>query len=749
MLKEGVILGERYEIISRIGSGGMADVYKAKDHKLNRMVAVKVLKPEFREDKTFIRKFRTEAQAAAGLSHPNIVNVYDVGEDRGVYYIVMELVEGITLKDYIDRKGKLSVKEATSIAIQVSLGLEAAHNRNIVHRDVKPQNIIISTDGKVKLSDFGIAKATSSNTISSNVMGSVHYSSPEQVRGGYSDYKSDIYSLGITMYEMVTGRVPFDGDTTVAIAIKHLQEEIESPSKYTPNLPFALEQIILKCTQKSPDRRYNNMAELIDDLKHSLMEPQGNFVKVTPLSSHAETVMVSAEELSQIRSGAAAKANAQTAEEPARKRYSKIEDEEEDEDYSYEDEEEDDRDSYDEDDDDSYYDDEDDDDKAGNKLEKIITIGGFAIAAIIICMLIYFIAQAAGIVGGKGPTAASSGSASSSSSTEVVSSSSKEEEKVTVPDLSNKTEADAVALANSLNLGVRNGGTEASDVIEAGKICRQDLTPGSKVDKNSTITYYVSSGKAEETVTIPTGIVGADKDTAKAALTQLGLVVFDTEEFSDEEAGKVISVDPTEGSEVAKGSTVTLVVSKGSQDAEEIAIRDVVGLDEETAKSILSDFNIIVKTGTSSKVAEGEVMDVDPAVGTKVKKGSDVTIYVNSPSAQPTTPDENTPTPTPAEPGANTATDVTWSCSQTLSAPDQYQGGIAKIELIQDDGNGNETSITVMDGQAITSWPYSVNTNWSASSSASSTGRIVFYEMDSSGSYQAIAQYPSVPLSEG
>ena len=715
MLKEGVILGERYEIISRIGSGGMADVYKAKDHKLNRMVAVKVLKPEFREDKTFIRKFRTEAQAAAGLSHPNIVNVYDVGEDRGVYYIVMELVEGITLKDYIDRKGKLSVKEATSIAIQVSLGLEAAHNRNIVHRDVKPQNIIISTDGKVKLSDFGIAKATSSNTISSNVMGSVHYSSPEQVRGGYSDYKSDIYSLGITMYEMVTGRVPFDGDTTVAIAIKHLQEEIESPSKYTPNLPFALEQIILKCTQKSPDRRYNNMAELIDDLKHSLMEPQGNFVKVTPLSSHAETVMVSAEELSQIRSGAAAKANAQNTEETSRKRYNKIED-------------------------------EDDDEKAGNKLEKIITIGGFAIAAIIICMLIYFIAQAAGIVGGKGPTADAS-SASSASSTSVTSSESKDE-KVTVPDLTNKTEADAVDLANSLNLGVVNGGTEASDVIEAGKICRQDLKPGTKVDKNATITYYVSSGK--ETVTIPTGIVGTQKDAASAALTQLGLQVSTTEDFSDTVAeGLVISVDPSEGSQVAPESTVTLVISKGSKDAEEIAIRDVIGLDEETAKSILSDFNIIVKTGTSSKVAEGEVMEVDPAIGTKVKKGSDVTIYVNSPSAQPTTPDENTPTPTPAEPGANTATDVTWSCSQTLSAPDQYQGGIAKIELIQDDGNGNETSITIMDGQAITSWPYSVNTNWSASSSASSTGRIVFYEMDSSGSYQAIAQYPSVPLSEG
>ena len=195
MIKEGIIIAERYEIISRIGSGGMADVYKAKDHKLNRLVAVKVLKPEFREDTTFIGKFRKEAQAAAGLSHPNIVNVFDVGEEDGISYIVMELVEGITLKDYITKKGKLSVKEATSIAIQVSLGLEAAHNSSIVHRDVKPQNIIISTDGKVKLSDFGIARAASSNTISSNVMVSVHYSSPEQVRGGYSDKKSDIYSL--------------------------------------------------------------------------------------------------------------------------------------------------------------------------------------------------------------------------------------------------------------------------------------------------------------------------------------------------------------------------------------------------------------------------------------------------------------------------------------------------------------------------------------------------------------------------
>ena len=207
----------------------MSLVYKGRYQKLNRYVAVKVLKSEYREDKNFVRKFREEAQAAACLAHPNIVNVYDVGEEQGIHYIVMELVEGITLKNYIERKGKLTIKEATSIGIQVSMGLEVAHNNEIVHRDIKPQNIMISKDGKVKVMDFGIAKAATSETIASNAMGSVHYTSPEQARGGYSDAKSDIYSLGIVMFEMVTGRVPFDGETTVAVAVKHLQEEKPSP----------------------------------------------------------------------------------------------------------------------------------------------------------------------------------------------------------------------------------------------------------------------------------------------------------------------------------------------------------------------------------------------------------------------------------------------------------------------------------------------------------------------------------------
>ena len=256
MIKIGMIIGDRYEILEKIGTGGMSDVYKAKCHKLNRYVAIKVLKQEFSENTNFVSKFRVEAQAAAGLMHPNIVNVYDVGEEDGIYYIVMELVEGITLKNYIEKKARLSVKEALSIAIQVSMGIEAAHNNHIIHRDIKPQNIMISKEGKVKIADFGIAKAATSNTITSNVMGSVHYTSPEQARGGFSDERSDIYSLGCTMFEMLTGRVPFDGETTVAIAIKHIQEDMPSPREYVSEIPVCVEQIIFKCTQKSPDRRY-------------------------------------------------------------------------------------------------------------------------------------------------------------------------------------------------------------------------------------------------------------------------------------------------------------------------------------------------------------------------------------------------------------------------------------------------------------------------------------------------------------
>lgn len=303
-VREGMMLSGRYEILSKIGTGGMSDVYKAIDHTLNRFVALKVLKNEFAENSSFVTKFRAEAQAAAGLIHPNIVNVYDVGNEEGLYFIVMELVEGITLKHYIEKKLRLSVKESISIAIQVSMGLECAHRANIIHRDVKPQNIMISKEGKVKVTDFGIARAATSDTITSNVMGSVHYTSPEQARGGYSDEKSDIYSLGIVLFEMLTGRVPFDGDTTVSIAIQHIQDTVPSPRNFVNDIPKSVEQIIFKCCEKSPDRRYSSMTELIADLKQSLLTPDDDFVKLIPSGGFAggATQVVTEDDMKTIKS---------------------------------------------------------------------------------------------------------------------------------------------------------------------------------------------------------------------------------------------------------------------------------------------------------------------------------------------------------------------------------------------------------------------------------------------------------------
>lgn len=292
MIKLGMVIGDRYEMLEKIGTGGMSDVYKAKDQKLNRFVAVKILKQEFSENRNFVSKFRVEAQAAAGLMHPNIVNVYDVGEEDNIHYIVMELVEGITLKKYIEKKVRLTTKEAISIAIQVAMGIEAAHNNHIIHRDIKPQNIIISKEGKVKVTDFGIAKAASSNTITSNVMGSVHYTSPEQARGGFSDEKSDIYSMGITLFEMITGRVPFNGDTTVSVAIKHIQDPMPTPREFVPEIPVSVENIIMKCTQKNPDRRYQNMGDMIRDLKHSLINPDDAIAQVDTADEAGQTRVV-------------------------------------------------------------------------------------------------------------------------------------------------------------------------------------------------------------------------------------------------------------------------------------------------------------------------------------------------------------------------------------------------------------------------------------------------------------------------
>ena len=288
----GTLIGDRYEIIEKIGTGGMADVFRARDHRLNRFVAVKILKNEYSEDTKFVAKFRQEAQAIACLSHPNVVGVYDVGEEDEMHYIVMEFVDGITLKKYIEKKGKLSVRESVGIALQIANGLEAAHSNHIIHRDIKPQNILISRDGTAKVSDFGIAKAASSNTITASTMGSVHYISPEQARGGFSDEKSDIYSLGVTLYEMLSGTLPFTGESAVAVALAHIQEDATPLAAIDATIPRGLSNIVAKCMQKKTELRYPSAADLIADMKMFLQDPAGEYGIIRPLYENSDTIFI-------------------------------------------------------------------------------------------------------------------------------------------------------------------------------------------------------------------------------------------------------------------------------------------------------------------------------------------------------------------------------------------------------------------------------------------------------------------------
>lgn len=287
------LISNRYEILSLVGSGGMADVYKAKDVRLNRYVAIKILREEYNQDKEFLERFDNEAKSIASLSHSNIVNIFDFGIDDGLRYIVMELVDGITLKDYIKEKGKLTIKETIGIAILIAQGLEVAHAAGIIHRDIKPQNIIISEDGRVKITDFGIAKSANTNTIvAGNNYGSVHYMSPEVVRGGFIDVRSDIYSLGVTIFEMLTGKLPFNGENDVSVAMNHIEKDMAPLHTIDRNVPKAISMVIFKCMQKKPESRYKNVSELLIDLRQAIKDPYGDFVVINKIEDDSLTKKV-------------------------------------------------------------------------------------------------------------------------------------------------------------------------------------------------------------------------------------------------------------------------------------------------------------------------------------------------------------------------------------------------------------------------------------------------------------------------
>ena len=550
---EGKILGNRYEIIEKVGNGGMATVYKATDLVLKRYVAVKILRDEFTTDDEFIKRFETEAQSAARLVHANIVSIFDVGVDNGIYYIVMELIQGKTLKEIIvEEGGPLPWKWSVNVAIQIASALEMAHKNNIIHRDIKPHNIIITEDGVAKVTDFGIAKAVSNSTITAfgTTIGSVHYFSPEHARGGYTDAKSDIYSLGVVMYEMVTGKVPFDADTPVSVALKHMQEDPVPPIELNPHLPEAVNKIILKALKKDPMLRYQTATELLQDLKMALKNPSGDFVDDADFDPTAKTQRISTQDVEKMQKD-------------SRK-------------------------------------------KEDNKFVKFIknhkVLSSFIGLILLFCiafggtMLVLNVTnpkeiEMPNIVGlskeeaqqriegaklkfevaseeynkdveenhviSQDPTYVEGyNKVKEGSTVKVVVS--KGTEKTKVPKVAGMSKDDAISAIENAKLKAEIV-EETSKKVQEGYVISQETDANTEVNAGETVKIHVSTGT--EKATVP-GVVGKSQDEAKKALQDLGFVVTVTNaEDSSKENGVVLKQSLDEGKTVEKGSTIAITVN--------------------------------------------------------------------------------------------------------------------------------------------------------------------------------------------
>ena len=578
-MEKGSIINNRYEILSRIGTGGMSDVYKAADHKLNRNVAIKVLKKEYSSDKNFVSKFRVEAQSAASLIHPNIVNVYDVGEDNGVYYIVMELIEGITLKSYIEKKGRLSVKEAISIAIQIANGIECAHNNQIIHRDIKPQNIMISREGKVKVTDFGIAKATSSNTVNGNAMGSVHYISPEQANdSSYVDERSDIYSLGITIFEMLTGKVPFNGESAVAIAIMHIKNNVPSLRNYLEDIPISIEKIVLKCTQNSKELRYPKISLLIADLKKALTNPDEDFVQINSSDVTDATIMITAGDI-------------------GRRDSLKTDGKNESQDNNI-------------------------DEANSPKMDKVIGIGG-VVVGIVALVIVSVILTMVLTDNGLGLPSSLHNAVEETTDPRMT----------LVPNVIGMSCDEAQQTLNDNSLGYRyNSVYVFSDLYPKDYVVAQSENPGDSIKKNSTIELTVSKGA--EKIQVPSDLAGKDLDEATSMLEQLGLKWNITYEYSGKNIGTVISCEPKENASVNKNDMISLTVSRGQKDTGVLVstVPNVVNKKLAKAQESITAADLKVKSVRyeySDDVQKGYVIRQSVKPGTSAPRGSSVSIVVS------------------------------------------------------------------------------------------------------------------------
>ena len=591
MLKVGQYLQNRYEILSLIGTGGMSEVYQAKCHVLNRLVAIKLLKEEYSTDANFVSRFKMEAQSAAGLSHPNIVSIYDVVDEDSLHYIVMELIEGVTLKNYIRNKGRLENREAIGIAIQVAQGIAAAHDQHIVHRDIKPQNMIINKDGKVKVADFGIARAVSCQTVNGNAVGSVHYISPEQAKGEYSDARSDIYSLGITMFEMVTGKTPFEGDTPVQIALAHLQQPMPHAESLNPEVSTALSRIISRCTQKMPENRYQDCYDLISELRRALVDPEDEQLNRQAESDDAPTQVRGADNdgptiiLDRIADSAESvkRKNAKPAEEkenagtpektgkpaavhgkPKNGASRGISHEANHHKH-----------------------------KETASLDKMLNAIGIAAAMIIVIIIIVIGVKLSGLFNDSFSDSGKSTEISAGSGTEEAASESESESGSEAESVAEESSSGEIIRLDSLNLvgmTLENAKQVLSDKNLEVKIEEENNTD---VEKGKIIRYSPAEAEAGDTVTLTSSlgpekvmvpvpnITGMSVENAKVVLETIGLSLgMETRTKDDAAAGTILSQSAEPQSEIAKGSSIDYVVSEGRDTHFVAAVNDTLSLQD-------------------------------------------------------------------------------------------------------------------------------------------------------------------------
>ncbi len=588
----GRLLDNRYEILEVIGTGGMAVVYKARCHRLNRLVAIKILKDDFLEDEEFRRRFHSESQAVAMLSHPNIVSIYDVSTSISADYIVMELIDGITLKQYMEKKGVLNWKETLHFAIQIAKALEHAHSRGIVHRDIKPHNVMVLKNGSVKVTDFGIARMMSKgNTLTKEALGSVHYISPEQAKGGRVDNRSDIYSLGVVMYEMMSGRPPYDGESPVAVAIQHINGGAAMPSTLNPNIPGGLEQIIMKAMAHEPADRYTTATLMLRDLDEFRKSPAMLFDYNTPpldevtklpkppLVLETPSRPSTAERVASAKSGEHRPPNPQRRRPPSNPdRGSKQP-------------------------------------PRQRKREEEESRSNVATIAIIACSVVMVIAVAVFLFvllsGGTGakPTL------------------------IDVPNLVGKVYKD---LPNYADFEIKIDREVHDNDYEAGQIIDQNPKAGDQIEKNNSNAIYVtvSLGKAVEIVHMP-DVTDWELSQAERSLLNLNLnlhINVERENHDTVVAGNVIRTEPAAQTELSVGQEVTLYVSEGVQ-IKTVSMPDVTGDKEESAKKVLNsqelDLEIKVEEEYDSVVAAGDVIRTDPEKGASLKTGQKVTLYVS------------------------------------------------------------------------------------------------------------------------